>query len=272
MLGQRLLRAASLDQLWTSRRLLWGLVLRQLQSGFAGSAGGWAWVVLRPLFTVTAYYFVFALVMAVRLDVEAAGTGQYALYLLAGLIPWLAFADGLVQGSQSLVQDAGLLKKTRFPVEVVPARTVVAAALGILPFVLLVGVAGLGLARGNLMGMALLGAWMGIQVLLTYQLALALAVLTAALRDVGQLVQAVVPMLIFFSPVLYPPDRVPAVLKSVLWLNPFTPLANGYHSLALQGRLPSGADLVVLVIWTTVAALFARLLLLRSSEQLVDWL
>jgi lipopolysaccharide transport system permease protein len=272
MLGRRFLRLASLEEVWRSRRLLGSLVLRQLKASYAGSVGGWAWVVLRPLMTVIAYYFVFDLVLAVRLNVEEAGTATYALYLISGMIPWLAFSDGVVQGTNSLVGDANLLKKTRFPAELIPARAVLGGAVAILPFTYLVGIISLAMGSGGALGMLLLLPWLGLQILLSYHIALVLSLLTAALRDIGQIVQTFFPMLIFFSPILFPPDRVPDALRSVLWLNPFTPLVNGYHSLLLQGTLPSGADLAVLFGWWLLLVIVSRKLLLRAREQLVDWL
>ena len=272
MTVQRALRSAGLTHLWQGRHLLWNLVLRQLRSNYAGTAGGGWWLLVRPVLMVLAYYFVFDRVLAVRLNLDVAGTETYALYLLSGLIPWLAWSDGVVQGSASLVHSADLLRKTRLPVELIPARSVLASAVAFLPVTLVVALAGMWLGESGPQALLWLPAWALIQVAMAYFLALSLAVLTAALRDIGNLVQTLFGMLIFFAPILFPLERVPEAMRPLLWLNPFTALANGYHAILLRGQVPAWPDLLGALAWLLLLMTAASVLLRRSREQLVDWL
>jgi lipopolysaccharide transport system permease protein len=117
-----------------------------------------------------------------------------------------------------------------------------------------------------------LPVWALIQIAMAYFLALGLAVLTAALRDIGNLVQTLFGMLIFFAPILFPLERVPEAVRPLLWLNPFTALANGYHSILLRGDIPAWPDLLGALAWLLLLMVAASILLRRSREQLVDWL
>jgi lipopolysaccharide transport system permease protein len=107
---------------------------------------------------------------------------------------------------------------------------------------------------------------------LTYYLGLVAAVLTAALRDIGYLLQSSFGLLIFLAPILYPLQRVPAEFSALLWINPATPLVKGYHTIVLQGQFPDPVDIAVLGAWLVSGMLAARVLLRRSGEQLADWL
>lgn len=259
-----------MGNLWSSRRLLWELVRRELRGRVVGSVGGWVWLLARPLLAALAYFFVFDLVFQVRLGVETAGPG-FGVFLLAGLLPWMAFTEGVSAGTTSLLESANLLRKTALPVELFPARAVLAVALLYAPVVWLYGLA-LMASRGGLDWALLLPLWILLQLAMTYCLALCLALLAAALRDVVQLVGLVTTVWMFLSPVLFPLERVPAGLATLLWLNPGTPLVLGYHALILDGRLPQPSVWFGALGWTLLPGLLAALLLRRVREQVVDWL
>ena len=167
-------------------------------------------------------------------DLAGAGRDRTAPLVINGReIPVVAWSDGVVQGCASLVQSADLLRKTRLPVELIPARSVLAAAAGLRPVTLVVAPAGMWFGESGPQALLWLPAWVLIQIAMAYFLALSLALLTAALRDIGNLVQTLFGMLIFFAPILFPLERVPEAMRPLLWLNPFTVLANGYHAILL---------------------------------------
>ncbi|MET0069342.1 MAG: ABC transporter permease [Candidatus Thiodiazotropha sp.] len=261
-----------IEELLRFRHLLAGLVGRSLKAVYTGSMIGAAWVYFKPLIVILAYYFVFDQVLSIRLDLESSGTGSYALYLLSGLLPWLVFSDAVIEGATSLVREAELLKKTRFPIVLIPAKSVITAAVKIFPLLLLIWLVSVVTAEGRVHGVVLLALWIAVQIQLTYYIAIMLAIMSAALRDVGLLVESIFPMLLFFSPVLYPLDKVPDAFQWLLWLNPFTPLAQGYHAILLRGEIPALFDLAVVGSWILVTLLICHLLLRRSQEYLVDWL
>jgi ABC-type polysaccharide/polyol phosphate export permease len=268
----RLLELLSLRGVVGFHHLLGQLLVRSFRSSYSGALGGWVWVYLKPAIMVTAYYFVFEKILAVRMDALITGTDSYPLFLLSGLIPWMIFADGAMDGVGSLVREADLLKKTRFPLELIPARSVLLAAIRLSPLLLLLWPLGLWLAAGRPVAVLFLLSWLLLQLLFTYYLALVLALLTAALRDIGMLVESVLPLMMFFAPVLYPRESVPAGFAWLLGLNPFTPLADGYHAILLAGSLPRWQDIALLLTWTLLFGGAGYILRRRAREQLVDWL
>jgi ABC-type polysaccharide/polyol phosphate export permease len=261
-----------IDDLLRFRHLLAGLVGRNLKAVYTGSVGGALWVYLKPLIVILAYYFVFDQVLSIRLNLDTGGTSSYALYLLSGLLPWLVFSDAVMEGASCLVREAELIKKTRFPIVIIPARTILTSAIKIFPLLLIILIASIAIAEGSLYALPMLGVWIGLQMLLTYYLVIMLSILSAALRDIGLLVESVFPMLLFFSPVLYPIENVPDIYHWALSLNPYTPLAEGYHGILLRGELPSIADITLLLGWIVLSLLICSVLIRRSRETIVDWL
>ncbi len=255
--------------LWNARSRLWALVLRDLRSQYAGSSLGVYWALLRPLLQIAAYYFAFGIVLEARLGKEQGGA-DYAVYLLSGLIPWMCFREGVSKGSHSLVADAALIKKVRVPFELLTAKAVLAPALAYLPFIVLVWA--LTAASVEFASLTFLLPWMVLQIFFTFYLVHCMALLTAVMRDIGETCNVVVGMLIFFSPVLFPMSRVPDGFKLLMYINPMTPIVEGYHSIVLAGQLPSAGDVLAGFVWLAVMAGIATALHERARENLADWL
>ena len=70
---------------------------------------------------------VFSTVMKVRFD-DDPRTASFALYLFCGLIPWLAFSDGLSRATTAIHDQASLVKRIRFPSEILPLHQVLVIA------------------------------------------------------------------------------------------------------------------------------------------------
>jgi ABC-type polysaccharide/polyol phosphate export permease len=261
-----------LNELVRFRNLLYGLTSRSLSYAYTGTAGGVFWVYIKPLIVIAAYYFVFDKVLSIRLASDSSGTSNYSLFLLSGILPWLVFSEAISEGVSSLVKEADLLKKTKFPLELIPARSVLSSSIKVYPFILLLQPVGVYFADGSWIALPYLVVWAALQLMLTYYLVTLFSILCAALRDVGMLIETIFPVLLFISPVLYPIERVPEIFVWLLHLNPFTPFANGYHAILLQGQFPSLPDVLSIMVWIGASLLLCHLLLKRSREYLIDWL
>src|SRR5262245_47622484 len=104
--------------LYRYRELFGNLFRRDLQTRYKGSALGVAWSLLNPLILLGIYFLVFSLLWKV------ASVPHYGLYLLVGLALWLFFSTSLTMGSRSMVDSAALVKKVRFPRQLVPLSVV----------------------------------------------------------------------------------------------------------------------------------------------------
>ena len=75
-----------------SANLLYQLALRDFRQRYVGSLLGWLWGVIHPLVLLAVYTFLFRHAFGARLPSEEL-TESYPLFLLAGLLPWLVFAE-----------------------------------------------------------------------------------------------------------------------------------------------------------------------------------
>ncbi len=256
--------------LWRARSLVWVLTRRELAARHTGTAAGVLWPYLQPLLTVAAYYLVFDIVFAMRLG-EGAPARAVGTFLVVGALPWMAFCDAVARGMNSLIEAGGLLQKNPLPPVLFTARAVLASALIYGPLLLLVALVYAPLHSFNtaLLG---LGALLLLQLLLCLLLGYLLAVLAAALRDTVQLVNFLMSVGIYLSPILFPLSLFPENWRWVLWLNPMTALVVGYQQILLQGAWPPASVWGVTIIWLVVAAMLLNVAVKRSRDQLVDWL
>ncbi|MDP9053608.1 MAG: ABC transporter permease, partial [Acidobacteriota bacterium] len=109
---------------WRHRSLIRAMVRRDVLSRYSGSFGGAFWAVLNPLMLMLTYFFVFGVVLKSRFGTDTSRSG-YALYFLAGMLPWLAFSEAAGRSPFIMVEHRGFIRKLVFPVETLPLNLVV---------------------------------------------------------------------------------------------------------------------------------------------------
>ena len=115
--------------------------MRDLKARYVGSSMGFFWSVIYPILNLIVYTFVFRVILNARFD-DSAGVKDVAIWMLAGIVVWTAFAETLSRATNCLVENANLIQKVVFPAGVLPVyltlSSLVNMAIG-LP-VVLVGV------------------------------------------------------------------------------------------------------------------------------------
>ena len=251
--------------LWRHRALVGVLVRRELAARYRASLLGYLWSLLNPLLLLAVYAVVFTTVFEPRMP----GAEPYALFLFAGLLPWLFLSGALLDAAVTLVDNGPLLAKVVCPAEIFPAVVVVShlihhlLALPVLLLALGVG-AGLGLHPFP-WTVVLIPAALVPWILTAGGGALAISALAVHFRDVRDLVGNLLNLVFFASPIIYSLDGIPGrLLHRILRLNPVSFLVEVYRSVAFDGRPAPlwewGAALLVgVATWMLGAWLFGRL-------------
>lgn len=244
--------------------LLRELVKRDFQGRYAGSLLGLVWSFLQPVWLLLLFTFVFSTVMAVKIPAADGGTGSFAAFLFSGLLPWMALQEGVSRSSTAITDNSSLVKKLRFPSEVLVLAVVLAALL----HEAIAGAVFLGLlaTTGELSagGLPLLLLAVPLQVALTLGLGLLLGSVHVFFRDTAQLLGMVFTGWFYLTPIVYPMTYVPERLQGWVRLNPLTALVELYRQALLGGRpalVPGTASLAVVsaVVLCAGLWLFSRL-------------
>jgi lipopolysaccharide transport system permease protein len=251
------------------RKVIGTFVRRDLRGRYVNSVLGLAWAVIQPLSLLVLYTFVFSVVLGIRLGRDTSTAG-FAFYLFCGMLPWLAFAEGLSRSASVVIDHAHLIKKVVFPSEILPAYVVASALvselIGLAVFVLAVSVF-YEPPGWTLLALPLVMAG---QVLLTLGLGWLLASLNVFLRDVGQGLGLGLTLWMLLTPIFYPADMVPARLRWALRWNPLYYVVEGYRDVLLDHRLPAPGHLVALGTIAVAAFVGGSWFFRRSKNAFID--
>jgi len=184
------------------------------------------------------YFFVFGVVLRSRFEGDPSRTG-FALYFLAGMLPWLAFSEAAGRAPGVMMEHRNFVKKLVFEVETLPF-ILVASGLVSQFFAIALYLAGLALARGGVPASALwLPVLLAPQVMFTAGVAWFLAGLGVFFRDLGQINGFLLTLWFFLTPICYPESSLPPEAMAVLSKNPLFALVRAYRDILLEGRAPS---------------------------------
>jgi len=236
--------------IWRNRSLIRTLVRRDFLSRYTGSFAGAFWAILNPLLLMLTYFFVFGIVMDAKFDSDPSRTG-FALYFLAGMLPWLAFSEAAGRAPFVLLEHRNFIKKLVFPVETLPVNVVVSGLVTEFFGLILFAIALL-LIRGRVpMTIVYLPLIVVPQILFTAGLSWFLAALGVFARDLGQIIGYLLTVLMFLTPIFYSESNIPAVAAGFIRKNPIYVLVHAYRSILLEAKAP---DLISLG-WFALASI-----------------
>ena len=197
------------------------------------------WAVLLPLAMLGIYSYVFGAVFKSRWDEPGASAFPFPLVLFAGLIVFNFFAECVSRAPTLVTTSPNLVKKSVFPLEILPWMTVFTAAINssISAAILLIGE---WLWTGYVPITALLFPLVLMPVaLVALGAGWFLASLGVYVRDIAQLVGLVTTALLFFTPIFYPPTGIPEALRGFAAFNPLAEQVQSMRDVLLWGRVPN---------------------------------
>jgi lipopolysaccharide transport system permease protein len=230
---------AVVDSLWRHRELVWQLTRREVLGRYRGSLLGIVWAIGNPLLMLAVYTLVFGYVFRARWGAGVDSTGEFALVLFCGLTVFGIFSEVVSRAPALILGNPTYVKKVVFPVECLPWVLLGAALFHALASFAVLVAATL-LVRGALpWTIALLPLVLLPLALFALGLAWLLASLGVFLRDIGHVVNALLTVLLFVSPVFYPASSLPAPLRHALLLNPLTTVLESARGTLLWGQPPA---------------------------------
>ena len=251
------------------RELFANLFRRDFQAKYKGSVLGVAWSLVNPIVLLGVYLLVFGLLF----------TGQkishYPIYLLAGLSSWIFFAVSLQTAARSMVDSAELIKKVRFPRQLVAFSMVATQAVTyavMMAILLVLSLVFVPEARSTV--------WIALPLAVAFAgfvagLALLFACLNVLYRDVEHVLAAALLPWFFLTPILWrvaslpPSARRHHVLLDVLRFgNPVAPPIYAIRDALWSGHLPRLADVVYLLVAAAVALALGALVFNRVDDRI----
>ena len=229
--------------LWKSlrehRELIWQLSKREVMGRYRGSILGLLWSFFNPIVLLLVYTFVFNVVFKARWPGGKGNRVEFALIVFAGLIVFSLFAEMVNRAPSLILSNPNFVKKVIFPLEVLPY-----VALGTALFHTLVSFAIL-LVANLFLGDLFHWTFLLFPIVLIPLAPLCLGIswflssLGVFVRDVGQVINVAVQILLFMTPIFYPVSAVPISLRGYLEWNPLALIIEQMRGVILYGHLPN---------------------------------
>ncbi len=226
-----------IQALFRYRSMIAQMTRREITLPYAGQMFGSFWPIIYPLALMLLYVVVFSFVFAASFGGTATMPYDYTVYLLSGMIPWLAFLSVLSRAPLEIVGNASLVKQVIFPLEVLPvkgvASTLIAPVISLL-FLLLYTL----LKSGTLpLTYVLLPFAILLEIIWMLGAAFFLSAVSVYFRDVKDFVNVFVLASMYLLPIIYLPSAVPPVLKLIVDLNPFSAMILCFRDILYFGRV-----------------------------------
>ena len=239
-------------ELWQYRGLVGNFARRELKAKYKGSILGWTWSLLNPLATLGIYALIFGFFLRFTPEVAGNGKANFAISLFTALVAW-NFFYAVTTGSMAALVGAGpLLRKIYFPpwtpvagnAASVLVQTGIEFGLLLVVYVLWLNVSWTIIFVPLLL--ALLAAF-------SLGIGLALALLNAKFRDMAYIVQVVLNLLFYATPIIYPIAKVRDQYRAHPWArlyewNPITQFVEAFRDTLYSLRAPSAGRLAYLTV------------------------
>ena len=244
---------------------------RELKNRYLGSAAGVFWVFVQPVIKLLIYSFVFSTIFQVR--ASDFGDDGFLSFVAIGLWPWLAFSEALQRSVTSVESNASLIKKIKFPHEILVFSSVIAVYLiNLLGLLLVFGVLTLMGYNLHLIMMPIFLLYLLLQMIMSIGIGFMLSSFQVFLKDVSQIVDSLMMFMFYLTPILYSITLVPEHYRDYFLINPLAFLIGRYRELMLAGEWNLQAMDLIAVIASILVFVIGYQLFKRCSRRFEEFI
>ena len=240
------------------RNFIWQRAVADLRHRYAGTGLGVVWNVVHPLTMIAIYSLIFSTLMPVTARIANASEHfAYVLYLCSGFLPWLAFSECITRGANAFLENASYLKKLPMPEQVFVAQTAASATLGLVISFSLLLIVALCLGQRPSWQWLLLPIPLICMQSLGFGLGLLCGTLNVFFRDIGQVLQVVLQIVLWTAPVIWVEQSLSPRLAAVLHWHPLYPMLEAIRDLFFSTHLPAPAMWAWMFAWPALCLVLA---------------
>lgn len=245
--------------------ILFSLIGKDFKIRYRNMSLGIFWSLLNPIIMVTVLTYIFTAVFPSKIP-------KFPLFVLMGLIPFNFFTLAWATGTNSILDNAALVKKVRFHREVIPISVVLG---NVIHFLIQIGLLMLLIV---LFGQGVNRQWwwipviLGLEIIFVCGMALAFSALDVYYRDTRYVVESANLVLFWMVPIFYSFDQVPASFKFLYELNPVAAVVLAFRLIFLNAAAPPESLLLKLPLVSFGTLIAGFLLFSRMKKRFADYL
>lgn len=250
-------------ELYQYRELLKTNVKKEIRGKYKGSWLGVLWTFLNPLLQLAVYSFVFPYILRIQVK-------NYTIFMMVALVPWTFFTTAVQNGSNSIVGEAGIIKKVYFPREIIPISVVISALVNFLITCIIMFAFIIFSDVGFSYHLLLFPVVVIIQTIFTLAFTFILSALTVYIQDVAHFVSIFLMLLFYGTPIVYSTDMLPAKFQSIMRLNPMAQVIDTYRDILFYHKSPNYTDLGILAALSVLGLLLGYLIFRKLKRNFVE--
>lgn len=247
-------------ELYKYRELLRTNVKKEIRGKYKGSFLGVLWSFVNPLLMTLVYAIVFPFLLR-------SAEPHYVTFIVVGILPWNWFTISVALGTTAILSNSSIIKKVYFPREILPISIVTSGMINfliscliILLFLLCSGI-----------GVSLYILYLPLIVLAQYLFTLGVIFITSAIdiyiRDLEYIVNFLVQMLFYVTPILYSPSMFAGTKLDFLFkINPMSIIVNAYRDIFFYQSMPHIKTLSVLILGCVLFCYLGYLIFKKMSK------
>lgn len=236
----------------SNKQLLWSLTKNDFKQKYIGNFLGIFWAFIQPTATVIIFWFVFQ----VGFKSQPIDNFPFILWLLAGMFPWFYFAEGLSNGTNSIIANSFLVKKIVFRVSLLPIIPLFSALIIHIFFIFFMFAMYLYYGyKPSIYWIQIIYYVFAISILL-----LGLSWITASIivffRDMGQIIAMIIQFGFWLTPIFWSINTIPERYHWIINLNPVTYIIEGYRNSMIYHKWFWEDMEMTLYYWTITLVIF----------------
>jgi ABC-type polysaccharide/polyol phosphate export permease len=214
------------------RELIWALALRELKIRYKRSLLGFLWALLNPALLMIVLSVVFSKVLISNIP-------HYGIFILSALLPWTFFSQCLAYAVESIVSNGDLIKKVAVSKSVFTIAAVVSNIINILLSIITLALIFLVIGHQFFLTWAFLPVPLIALMLFTAGATFFFAAANVYYRDVAHIVQILLQVWFYVTPIIYPLTIFPEQYRWVFHLNPLIYVLNDFRLAVYYGQMPT---------------------------------
>jgi len=244
------------------RELIWALALKELKIRYKRSILGFLWALLNPMLLMLVLTAVFSTLMPTQ-------QVHYPVFLLSMLLPWTFFSQSLSYAAESIVGNGDLIKKVRVAKLVFPVAAVVSNMINLLLSMIPLALIVVAMRHPFHLTWLYLPVPILALTILTLGATFFFAAVNVYYRDVSHILQIVLQVWFYVTPIIYSLDYIPQKYRIYFKLNPIIYVMNGFRLGVYYGMLPTWESVVASFVCAFAALYFGFWVFRRRQHEFV---